>query len=88
MGVSLVGLVIQEVLGIKLRENFEPQEAEAILAQAARSLEFIKDLPPEVFTVVKDCYRSGIQSGFIMCVALLAVSAMSVTWWRDKKMAK
>lgn len=88
VGVSLVGLVIQEVLGIKLRQNFEPQEADKILAQAARSLEFIKDLPPEMYAVVKDCYRSGIQSGFIMCVALLAVSAISVTWWRDRKMTK
>ncbi|KAL8823497.1 MAG: hypothetical protein Q9191_005802 [Dirinaria sp. TL-2023a] len=88
VGVSLVGLVIQEVLGIKLRQNFEPQEADRIIAQAARSLEFIKHLPPDVYIVVKDCYRSGIQSGYIMCVGLLAVSAISVTWWRDKKMSK
>ena len=83
-----MGVVIREVLGIKLHKELEPLEAERILGQAARSLEFIKHLRPELRSVVKDCYGSAIQSGFIMCVALLAVSAISVTWWKDKKMPK
>ncbi|KAL8915348.1 MAG: hypothetical protein Q9171_000218 [Xanthocarpia ochracea] len=87
VGVSLVGLVIQQVLGMKLRARLDPDQAERILKKVARSLDFIKDLPPDLRSVVEGCYSDGIQSGFIMCVALLAVSTLSIVWWRGKKMS-
>ncbi|KAL8860980.1 MAG: hypothetical protein Q9178_002493 [Gyalolechia marmorata] len=87
VGVSLVGLVIQQVLGMKLRARLDPDQAEQILKKVGRSLDFIKDLPPDLRSVVEGCYSDGIQSGFIMCVALLAVSTLSIIWWREKKMS-
>lgn len=87
VGVYLVGLVIQQVLGVKLRASLDPHEADQILDKIARSLDAIKDLRPELQTVVRECYGDGIQSGFVMCVALLVTAALSVIWWREKKMA-
>lgn len=88
VGVSLVGTLIQNVLRMRLRASLEPQEADQIIAGIAQSLEFIKDLPPSLGAIVRDCYSAGIQAGFAMCVALLAMSSLSVFWWREKKLSK
>ncbi|KAL8647396.1 MAG: hypothetical protein Q9226_006445 [Calogaya cf. arnoldii] len=88
VGVSLVGLVIQQVLGIKLRERLDPDQANQIVDNVSRSLDFIKDLSPDLRVLVEACYRDAIQSGFIMCVALLGVGTLSIVWWKDKKMSK
>ncbi|KAL8849249.1 MAG: hypothetical protein Q9221_005779 [Calogaya cf. arnoldii] len=88
VGVSLVGLVIQQVLGIKLRERLYPDQANQIVDNVSRSLDFIKDLSPDLRVLVEACYRDAIQSGFIMCVALLGVGTLSIVWWKDKKMSK
>lgn len=85
---SLVGLVIQQVLGVKLRVNLDPDQASQILENVSRSLDFIKDLTPAIRTIVEGSYRDGIQGGFIMCVAFLAVATLSTVWWREKKMPK
>ena len=52
----------------------------------ALSLDFIRDLPPEMRDTVRECYGVGIQAGFALCVALLACSALSVVWWRERKL--
>ena len=73
---------------MRLRASLESQEADRVIDGIAQSLEFIKDLPPSLRIVVRDCYNTGIQAGFAMCVALLAVSTLSVFWWREKKLSK
>ncbi|KAL8703395.1 MAG: hypothetical protein Q9201_003424 [Fulgogasparrea decipioides] len=86
VGVSLVGLVIRHVLGIKLRASLDSHEADEIFRKIARSLDFIKELRPELQALVRECYSAGIQSGYVMSVALLGVAAFSVVWWRERKM--
>ncbi|KAL8799210.1 MAG: hypothetical protein Q9182_006070 [Xanthomendoza sp. 2 TL-2023] len=88
VGVSLVGLVIQQVLSMRLRATLSPDQADQILENLAKTLDTIARLPPDLRIAVEECYRSGIQSAYIMCVALLGVSASSVVWWREKKMSK
>lgn len=88
VGVSLVGTLIQNVLRMKLRASLEPQEADRIAEGIAQSFDFIKGLPPSLRSAVRDCYGVGIQAGFAMCVALLACSALSVFWWREKKLSR
>lgn len=88
VGVSLVGTLIQSVLRMRLRASLEPHEADQIIRSFSQGLGFIKDLPPSVRAIVRDCYGAGIQAGFAMCVALLAVATLSVFWWRDKKLSK
>ncbi|KAL8938466.1 MAG: hypothetical protein Q9216_003879 [Gyalolechia sp. 2 TL-2023] len=87
IGVSLVGLVIDQVLGVKLRAALDPRDAEHILGELKTSLDFIKVLRPELQTAVRECYGAAVQSGFVMCSGLLAMSAFSVVFWRGKKMA-
>ncbi|KAL8835446.1 MAG: hypothetical protein Q9170_003323 [Blastenia crenularia] len=86
IGVSLVGLVIDQILGVKLRTALDPQDADYILEEVKTSLDFIKSLSPELRATVRDCYSAGIQSGFATCSALLAIAAFCVIWWREKKM--
>ncbi|KAL8990811.1 MAG: hypothetical protein Q9169_008030, partial [Polycauliona sp. 2 TL-2023] len=88
VGVSLVGLVIQQVLGIKLRARLDPEQANQVLENVSRSLNYIKELPLDLRNIVEGCYRDGVQSGFFMCVALLTVAALSTVWWKEKKMSK
>lgn len=88
VGVSLVGTLIQNVLRMRLRASLEPQEADRIAEGIAQSFDFIEGLPPSLRAAVRDCYGAGIQAGFTMCVALLACSALSVFWWREKKLSR
>ena len=82
---AAVGL---SLVGMRLRSSLNPQEAERIIEGIAQSLEFIKDLSPELQKVVRNCYGVGIQAGFGMCVALLACAAFSTFWWREKKLER
>lgn len=88
VGVSLVGLVIDQVLSMRLRAALDPQDAEQILNKIKSSLDFIKHLRPEIRTVVRDCYSASFQSGFFMCSGFLAASALCVVWWREKKLSR
>ena len=72
---------------MRLRASLEPQQADRIVEGIAQSLDFIKDLDPSIRATVRDCYGVGIQAGFALCVALLACSALSVVWWREKKLS-
>ena len=73
---------------MRLRASLESQEADRIAEGIADSLDFITSLPPSLGASVRDCYGVGIQAGFAMCVALLACSALSVFWWREKKLSR
>ncbi|KAL9578558.1 MAG: hypothetical protein Q9212_005644, partial [Teloschistes hypoglaucus] len=88
VGVSIVGLVNQQVLASRLRASLDPSVADEILEEVATGLDFIKHLEPGLQALVRRCYSEGIQSGFIMCVVFLAVGAVSVVWWRERKMGK
>lgn len=88
IGVSLIGLVIDQVLGLQLRAALGPEVAADVQNKIKDGLDFLKDLPPDLRTTIRDCYGSGIQSGFVMCSALLAISALCVIWWREKKISK
>ena len=81
-------MLIQYVLRIRLCASLEPEEADQILRGIAQSLDAIKDLPASLRTVVQDCYSDGIQAGFAMCVTLLALSTLSVFFWREKKLSR
>lgn len=72
---------------MRLRASLEPEQADRIVDGIAQSLDFINDLPPSLGNTVRDCYGVGIQAGFAMCVALLACSALSAVWWREKKLS-
>lgn len=88
IGVSLVGLVIDQVLGLQLRAALDPDVAADLQNKIKDGLDFLKLLSPDLRATIRDCYSSGIQSGFGMCSALLAISALCVLWWREKKMVK
>ena len=88
VGVSLIGVLIQNVLKMQLRDSFPPQEADQIAQGIAQSLDSIQDLPPLIRATVRECYGKGIQTGFAMCLVLLALSTLSVFWWREKKMSR
>ncbi|KAI4100956.1 MAG: hypothetical protein L6R37_005162 [Teloschistes peruensis] len=88
VGVSIVGLVNQQVLAMRLRASLDQHTANEIIEQVATGLDFIKHLEPGLQALVRKCYSEGIQSGFILCVILLAVGAVSVVWWKERKMGK
>ena len=84
----MVGVIIQNVLQMRLRASLEPEEADRIIAGIAQGFEFIKDLPPVLRAAVRNCYAHGIQAGFAMCLAFLAVTTLSIFWWREKKLSR
>ncbi|KAL8754758.1 MAG: hypothetical protein Q9184_005010, partial [Pyrenodesmia sp. 2 TL-2023] len=88
IGVSLVGLVLDQVLNLQLRAALDPEVAADVQKKIKDGLDFLKLLPPDLRATIRDCYSSGVQSGFVMCSALLAVSAFCVIWWREKKISK
>ena len=88
VGVSLVGVLIQNVLKMKLQKSFPPQEAGRIAEGIAKSLDSINDYPHSIELVIRQCYGDGIQAGFTMCLALLVIAALSVFWWREQKLSK
>ncbi|KAI4235526.1 MAG: hypothetical protein LQ352_008084 [Teloschistes flavicans] len=88
VGVSLVGLVSQQVLAVRLRASLDPRTANHVLEEIGNGLDFIRDLEPGLQALVRECYARGVQGGFIMCVGLLAVGAVSCVWWRERRMGK
>lgn len=87
IGVSTVGLVIDQVLRVKLQAALDHHNANRILNELKTSLDFIKLLPPELRSTVRRCYSAAIQSGLFTCSAMLVVSAFCVIFWRAKKMS-
>lgn len=84
----MVGVLIRIVLRANLRASLGSKDADRVIDGIAQSLDFIEDLPPSLQLIVRDCYSAGIQAGFAVCVALLAISALSVFWWREKKLSR
>lgn len=74
------------MLKSNLRARLEPEQAENLIKLIAQSLGYVRSLPLELQLVVRDSYAEGIQAGFAMCLALLAVAAVSVVWWREGKL--
>ncbi|KAL2040672.1 hypothetical protein N7G274_006651 [Stereocaulon virgatum] len=72
VGVCLVGVLIQNVLRLRLHASLEPEEADRILKGIAQGLEFIEGLPPSLRTT---------------CLVLLVVVTLSVFWWRENKLS-
>ena len=72
---------------MRIHASLEPEEADRVIDGIAHSLEYVKELAPSLQATVRECYSNGIQSGFALCVALLAVSTMTVFWWREKKLS-
>ena len=85
IGVPLVGLVIQQVVGAELQAYLEPDEARDITRKLGDGIGFIKHLRPKAQEIVRHCYRDGIMSGFFLCTAFLFVAALSTIWWREKR---
>ena len=88
VGVSLVGVLIQGVLKTRLEASLSPEDADRILHDLAQSLDSIKELSPSLRDIVRDSYGGGIQAGFAMCMGFLVMCALSVVWWREKKILK
>lgn len=86
MGVSLCGVLIQSVLDTQLHLHLNGQEADHITERIRQSIEYIQEYPEEIRIIIRECYGTAIQAGFVFCSCALAAAAFSVFWWRAKRL--
>lgn len=86
MGASLCGILIQRVIDTQLHVRLGAHQADQIMERLRQSIEYIKEYPEEVRTVIKECYGAAFQAGFGLCTCLLAAAAFCVFWWKEKKL--
>lgn len=78
VGLSLSATVVQQVLRNRLQDQLgSGVDADKIVENVRRSLDFIKTLSPELAELVRKCYGSAIRAGYGFLIGVVALAAMS-----------
>lgn len=78
VGLSVSATVVQQVLRNQLRENLKNgNAADDIVRKVRESLEYIKELDPDVQAIVRECYANATRATFMVGVFIVACAAIS-----------
>ncbi|TVY78521.1 Vacuolar membrane amino acid uptake transporter fnx2 [Lachnellula suecica] len=89
MGVSLSATVVQQSLRTGLRSSLKSgREADEIVDHVRENLDYIKELEPQIRTIVRRCYQMATNSAFGMVIAIISCALISSFYIREKKLSK
>ncbi|KAL8303688.1 hypothetical protein RB597_004893 [Gaeumannomyces tritici] len=89
IGVSLMSALLQQVLRMQLAARLgDGDEAARIGERVRESLDFIKELGPELATIVRDCYRIAVSAVFGGNAVPVGLAFAAAFYIREKRMAK
>ncbi|KAF2427559.1 MFS multidrug transporter [Tothia fuscella] len=89
MGVSLCATAANQALRANLRAKLgNGDDADRIAEKVRQSLEFIKTLEPEMRSIVRDCYAQGTRAAFGVGIVLVAGSAVSAWFIKEKRLGR
>lgn len=89
IGVSLSATAVQQSLRVQLRNRLNSgTEADKIVEHVRQSLDYIKELEPEVRDVVRLCYQKSTSWAFGLMLLLTSGAVISSFFIREKKLGK
>ncbi|KAL8420091.1 hypothetical protein RB594_003027 [Gaeumannomyces avenae] len=89
IGVSLMSALLQQVLRMQLAARLgDGDEAARIGERVRESLDFIKELGPELAAIVRDCYRIAVSAVFGGNAVPVGLAFVAAFYIREKRMAK
>ncbi|EJT81863.1 multidrug resistance protein fnx1 [Gaeumannomyces tritici R3-111a-1] len=89
IGVSLMSALLQQVLRMQLAARLgDGDEAARIGERVRESLDFIKELGPELAAIVRDCYRIAVSAVFGGNAVPVGLAFAAAFYIREKRMAK
>lgn len=89
IGVSLMSALLQQVLRMQLAARLgDGDEALQIEERVRESLDFIKELGPELASIVRDCYRIAVSTVFGGNVVPVGLAFIAAFYIREKRVSK
>ena len=89
VGVSIAATVVQQALRGQLAQRLDSgADADKIVEEVRRSLDFIKTLEPSVREIVKTCYAKATNATFGMSIGILVLSLVAAAFIKEKKLSK
>lgn len=90
VGVSLAATVVQQSLRTHLRESLggDDGRADEIVERVRQSLDYIKELDPEVRTIVRACYQRATSNAFTLTAVIVCGAAISAWFIKEKRLSR
>jgi hypothetical protein len=89
IGVSLSSTVVQQALRTQLRDRLKSgKEVDKIVEGVRKSLDYIKELEPDVREVVRGCYRRATNASFGVSIGVITLALVSSWFIREKKLSR
>lgn len=87
IGLALSATVVQQALRIQLRDRLDSgHEADKIVERVRQSLDYIKELEPEVRDIVRLCYQRSTAFAFGLTILLVSGAVVSACFIREKRL--
>ena len=78
VGLSVSATVVQQVLRNELRDPLKSgNAADEIVRKVRESLDYIKELDPDMQVIVRQCYADATRATFMLGVVIVACAAIS-----------
>ncbi len=89
IGVSISATVVQQRLRVLLKEGLKSgKEADRIVEGVRKSLDFIKELEPEVASVVRTCYQKATSTSFGFSIGIVMMALVMTCFIKESKLNK
>ncbi|KLU87502.1 multidrug resistance protein fnx1, variant [Magnaporthiopsis poae ATCC 64411] len=89
IGVSLMSALLQQVLRMELAARLGDADGASEIEERVReSLDFIKELKPELARVVRECYRIAVSAVFGGNAVPLGLAFIAAFYIREKRVSK
>jgi predicted MFS family arabinose efflux permease len=89
VGLSVLSTVVQQSLQNQLAYRLRNgADAEEIARRVRESLDYVKELAPEIQEIVRESYASATRTGFGLVLAIVACSMISSFFIREKRLTR
>ena len=89
IGLSLSSTVVQQLLRQGLREGLrDSKDIDQIVNGVRESLDYIKQLDPDIAKIVRGCYGSSVNQGFAFMVVIVFFALFSAFFMREAKLSR
>ncbi|KAF7532588.1 hypothetical protein G7054_g7799 [Neopestalotiopsis clavispora] len=86
IGISVSTAVLQQVLKTELAARLSDSSAEEIAERVRESLDYIRELPIDVASVVRDCYAVATSWACLPAMVFIVLCLVSSAFIREKKL--
>lgn len=89
IGVSMAATIVQQSLRTQLKSSLKSgKDADKIVERVRQSLDYIKELEPDIRAIVVRCYQKAENAAFGISVLLVGGTLVCVCFIREKKLSR